>query len=204
MANRSYLYASNFTTGATSPEQRNTTGISEWNYDIPLAYKILLSGNPMATKSSIWIEAGEIAIVGDYSLGVRRLSEFLDKITQPGFLPLKHKALEFLDQNRRTHFVLECGEIFDMGDDELELLNSQLLGEIRNLEPQIAQALQAYSSPIEPPAPVVSQAPSWFAKIFRTQPAAPAVADLADPLERFYELGLGNWSNILYFDLRGV
>ena len=44
MANRSYLYAI---------KGDKTVGISEYNYDIPIAYKVLLSQNTKRVKSKI-------------------------------------------------------------------------------------------------------------------------------------------------------
>ena len=46
MANRSYLYASDVIPAPdVDPDRRRMTVISEWNYDIPVAFKLLLSGN---------------------------------------------------------------------------------------------------------------------------------------------------------------
>jgi hypothetical protein len=41
-------------------------GLSEWNYNIPIVYKILLSGGPKICKSSIWDIDKKIAIAGFY------------------------------------------------------------------------------------------------------------------------------------------
>ncbi len=201
MANRSYLYASNGVKHESgSPEQRNVIGISEWNSDIPLIYKILMSGNPKIIKSSIWVEAGNIAIVGEYSQGVAQLSRFLDKITLPGAQELKNEALEFLSKNHRSHFILECGEIYDMEDDDIEIQNAQLFTEISNLEQQIEQAL----SDLLPPTLELHKERSWLTRLLGSaQPASPSVVS-GDPLDQIYSLGLGNWSNVLYFDLTGV
>jgi hypothetical protein len=74
MANRSYLYATNTVPGIdVIQSKRQIIGISEWNYDVPVVYKLLLSGNPRLCKSSIWDVPDLIAIVGDYSLGLERL-----------------------------------------------------------------------------------------------------------------------------------
>ncbi|MGE8224916.1 MAG: hypothetical protein ACN6RK_03925 [Stenotrophomonas sp.] len=109
MANRSYLYAGNgLGHDGGSPEHRRITGISEWNYDIPLIYKILMSGNPRIVQSSIWVDAGNIAITSNYDLGVARLSQFLDRITLPEALELKQEALAFLAENRREDFCLNA------------------------------------------------------------------------------------------------
>lgn len=46
MANRAYLYAK---------KGSEVTGISEYNYDIPISHKILVSGNIKLVKSKIFI-----------------------------------------------------------------------------------------------------------------------------------------------------
>lgn len=203
MANRSYLYAGNgLGHDGGSPEHRRITGISEWNYDIPLIYKILMSGNPRIVQSSIWVDAGNIAITSNYDLGVARLSQFLDRITLPEALELKQEALAFLAENRREDFLLECGEIYDMGEEELEDQNSQLFNELGFLEPQIEEALGM----LQPTLPVTEQVtqdkPGWLARIFGAKaPPAPPI-EREKPAEKLYPLGLGNWSTVLYFDLR--
>lgn len=137
-------------------------GISEWNYDIPVSYKLLASGNPRACSSSIWKTEEQIAIVSDYELGVRRLIDFLDQLPARIIQPLRDEALEFLSSplNRRRFFVLECGEIFEMEGDNIVEQNGMLLQTIQKLQPQLSNS--------------------------------------NDPAK---SLGLGNWSNTLYFDL---
>jgi hypothetical protein len=178
MANRSYLYSSNF---APSPEvneaDRRITGISSWRYDIPIVFKILLSGNPRKCLSSIWEGPEEIAIVGDYDQGLDRLLRFLDRITLPEVIPLKEEARQFLtdEANKNRYFILECGEIFELYDEPLTELNDSLLAEIRNIEPLLESAL---------------------AELLPSQASA-----RKDPTDSLHSLGLGYWSSILYFDL---
>ncbi len=52
MANRAYLYSTSFLPGAET-EFRRIVGLSEWSYDIPLAFKLLLTGNPHRCTSLI-------------------------------------------------------------------------------------------------------------------------------------------------------
>ncbi|BBO59597.1 hypothetical protein [Mycoavidus sp. B2-EB] len=198
MANRSYLYSTNVVPGPdVKKETRTFTGISEWNYDIPIIYKLLLSGNPRPCKSSIWDMPDDIALIGDYALGVERLKEFLNKITLPTARPLVEETLQFLASKHsiNKYFVLECGEIFDMDDEPIQEQNAQLLDEIRNLDVEVERALASLEpQPVEKPKPV-----GWLAKLFGVK-SPPAVESHDDPLQPVYNLGLGNWSNILYFD----
>jgi hypothetical protein len=197
MANRSYLYSSNF---APSPEvneaDRRITGISEWNYDIPIAFKILLSGNPRKCLSSIWEVSEEIAIVGDYDHGLDRLLRFLDRITLPEVIPLKEEARQFLTDkaNKNRYFILECGEIFELHDEPHTEQSDSLLAEIRNIEPLIESAL----ADLLPSQASAAKASDFFSRRQGRKPPAPERKGSADAL---YSLGLGNWSSILYFDL---
>jgi hypothetical protein len=161
MANRSYLYASDLVPARDIEKaKRRIVGISEWNYDIPVAYKLLASGAPEACISSIWKFDGKIAIVSDYEAGVRRLFEYLDRIPKSLIGSHRDEAHVFLSapENKRRHFVLECGEIFQMQGSDLVQQNQQLLDEIEGFDPPVPR----YDEEIE-------------------------------------RLGLGNWSNILYF-----
>ncbi|MBN9421332.1 MAG: hypothetical protein BGO63_19145 [Candidatus Accumulibacter sp. 66-26] len=197
MANRSYLYSTNVIPGPNAKANgRKLIGISEWNYDIPIIFKLLLSGNPKTCLSSIWNNPEEIALIGDYSSGVKNLEGFLSQIDLPEAQDLIAEAIEFLNKpgNQNQYFVLECGEIFDMGDTPLLEQNLVLLEEVKNLQPEVEQALQSLvPPPVVPPKPV-----GFFSKLFGRTPEPPSPAhDLMKPI---YHLGLGNWSNILYFD----
>ena len=91
-------------------------GVSEWNYDIPIAYKLLVTCNPQVCRSSIWKFDEDIAIAGEYEGGVHRLMSFLDQLPRSLIQPLQDEARESLmsPENRRRFFILECGEIFEM------------------------------------------------------------------------------------------
>lgn len=197
MANRSYLYSTNVIPGPdVKPEERKLIGISEFNYDIPIVFKLLLSGNPRACRSSIWEMPEEIAIVGDYGLGLERLTKFLKRIEIIEAQPLIREAVEFLNraENQNPYFVLECGEIFDMTGQPLLEQNQALLGQLNDLEAEMEKAMGSLKTvPVAPPKPV-----GFFSRMFKAKPLLPVRTP--DPMDPFYELGLGNWSNILYFD----
>jgi len=183
MANRSYLYASNeVPTADRTPAERDMIGIAEWNYDIPIAFKLLLSGNPQPCNSSIWKCPEQIAIAGDYEAGFERLSDFLNRISNVDARPLASEADAFLrsEKNRRRFFVLECGEIFEMHDQPLLEQNEALIHSILNLEAEEKTTRE---------------------KVSVSMPAGPSSRHgkrVVRPIDR---LGLGNWSNTLYFDL---
>lgn len=197
MANRSYLYSTNIIPGPSAKANGGKLiGISEWNYDIPIVFKLLLSGNPKTCPSSIWDNPEEIALIGDYASGVKNLEGFLSQIELPAAQDLIAEAIEFLNkpENQNQYFVLECGEIFDMGETPLLEQNLALLEQVNNLQHEVEQALQSLlPPPVVPPKPV-----GFFSKLFGrvSEPPSPA-HDLMKPI---YGLGLGNWSNISYFD----
>ncbi|MCW5233079.1 DUF7822 domain-containing protein [Verminephrobacter eiseniae] len=193
MANRSYLYASNVVPGPDVKAQAHTVaGISEWNYDIPIVYKLLLSGNPRPCRSFIWNTPHDIALVGGYAPGVERLTAFLNRIDLPAARPLIEETLGFLADagNIKQYFILECGEIFEMGDDPMQVQNARLLEEIKNLDAAVEQVLGSLR-------PAKPSPWSVIARLFGAKP--PPTAE--DPLQVVRDLGLGNWSNVLYHEL---
>ena len=183
---------------------RKLVGISEYRYDIPIVFKLLLSGSPRTCPSSIWDCDDDIALLGDYGAGLSRLEAFLAQIKTPAAQPLMEEALEFLrkPENQNPYFVLECGEIFEMSDPEPGSQNLQLLHSIQNLQPEIDAALQSLHSPAPAPTPAPPPKPAGFlARMFGLAPPPPTPARPApDPLQAFHQLGLGHWSNYLYFD----
>lgn len=134
MANRSYLYAMDSLPEPGQPTP-SAPGISEWNWDIPLVHKVLLSGQPQLHTSMIWDGAGVYAVAGDYAEGIANLEAFLslvphDEVTEPAA-----QALEWLRDpaNAKQHFWLEAGEIFVMDEDrELKDQAEALLTEIQS------------------------------------------------------------------------
>jgi hypothetical protein len=198
VANRSYLYSSNdLPESAEWQSKRVLHGISEQNYAIPLAFKILLSGNPTAVRSSIWETPEKIALSGDYQTGLHNLETVLSRIQDPNAASLIEESLQFLrdPRNVRQHFLLECGEIFDLTEGSIEEKNLALLSEIE----EIGTSLQS----IELPAALALADPparrGFFSRIFGSSTPEKAKKPI-DPLMPYYTLGLGNWSNILYFD----
>jgi hypothetical protein len=167
-------------------------GISEWPYDIPLVFKILVSGNSRACQSALW-SPEPVAIAGDYDQGVARLFEFLDRIDEPDLAPLREEAHAFLtaEENKSRYFLLECGEIFEMGDAPIDMQNNRLLAEIQKLESEMESALAKLSSNCRiKPRPV-----SFLARMLGVKPTV-----AKSPTELICELGLGFWDNVLFYD----
>lgn len=186
MAHRSYLYSTdNLPESMEWNIKKTLHGISEYRYDIPLVFKLLLSGKPGACRSSIWETPEKIAISGDYALGLANLRRYLDRISDPAICPLVEEAHQFLNSpvHARRHFILECGEIFELTEGSLTDKNNALLSEIRDISENVD------SVPIPT---AISTKRGLLSKLLKLK--AP------DPLSPYHELGLGFWSEILYFD----
>jgi len=202
MANRSYLYSTNIIPEANQNDSsRVLTGISEYNYDIPIVFKVLLSGNTQACLSVIWDNPEKIALIGDYASGVQNLEAFLAGITLPAAQAPITEALEFLKipENQNQYFILECGEIFAMSETPIEAQNLALLNQVQNLQPEIEAAYQS----LLPPAKVMNEQPKpigLLAKLFGRRPTLPKALSANESDQAIFSLGLGLWSNILYFD----
>lgn len=76
MANRAYLYAI---------KGKNTIGISEYNYDIPITYKILLGQKTKRVKSKIFRSLFKTALRSDFKKGLDQLYVFLDDLQKKGY-----------------------------------------------------------------------------------------------------------------------
>jgi hypothetical protein len=196
MANRSYIYSTDHVPGAEPIGTRHELkGISEWNYDIPLVFKLLVSGNVTVSKSAIWPDAGAVALVGEYDEGVARLKAFLERIPLAEVQPLVQQAIAFVDAptNRRRHFLLEPGEILEMGDEPLVEQNRRLCDSIRNIDAEVDRAL-AQLTVATPAAPALQ---GLLARVFGRKPQMPE--PVVDTLAGARSFGLGNWSNVLYY-----
>jgi hypothetical protein len=196
MANRSYLYATNFlpSPGDDRGHQRRIVGISEWKTDIPIVFKMLLSGNPKKCRSLIWNVPEEIALVADYEHGTASLFRFLDRIPRPEIVPLREEASRFLtaENNKSPYFLLECAEIFEMEDEPLTLQNDRLLAEIQNVDAAAESILASLSLTHQG-----DRKRGFLTRIFGHKAPAPEKKDRGQLVGA---LGLGNWSNFLYYD----
>lgn len=131
MANRCLLYASD-TIPTKDDNDPQLISIGEWNYDVPLCFKLLLTGNPQACYSSIWESDKPIAVAGDYASGLAMLESFLALIDIPELQPAIRECLDFLrDPSRqRRYFILEAGDVYYMSEEEPALQNTALIDSI--------------------------------------------------------------------------
>lgn len=190
MTNRTYLYTTSFDPQADPGAARTQrlAGVSEWSYAIPLVPRILVSVDPRARQSIIWDDTPDlIAVTARCGPGIARLDAFLGRIHHPGLGTMAEDALRFLRAHTGPddHFVLECGEIFAMGDEPFADQGAALLAGLADIDAEMEAAL-AGLAPAEP---------NFWQRLF-----TPSRESIEEPLR---ELGLGYWSDALYFELDG-
>lgn len=134
MANRAYLYAK---------KGNKVTGISEYNYDIPISHKILVSQNVKTVRSKIFRSPFKIAIQGDFKKGIEKLYTFLEELKSKEYFGenVLNEYIEetkaFLEENNDyEHFHLECGELFGYN---MYFKNRKLFKEIWNIDKVIEE-----------------------------------------------------------------
>lgn len=216
MANRSYLYSIGFD---FCRQERScfdkVLSIAEWNYNIPIAFKILLSASPRKCPSLIWNHEHSIALVGDYEQGKERLYDFLYDLAKQDLYD--HKYLQdcikltedFLEREdrRQQYFLMECGEIFDMLSIPLEDQNEALWQQISNIDDEIKKF---YSDISEINKKILDKEEELdsaknknvLLRIFTGKENIPALESELRNLNRdkYSALGIDNWSEVLYFD----
>ncbi|MEU3605384.1 hypothetical protein AB0E83_07965 [Streptomyces sp. NPDC035033] len=120
MANRSYLYsADSMPTEAENPQRIRC--ISEHNWDIPLAHKLLVGRGTTIVPSMIWNPP--IGIAADYAEGAALLRDLLRVVGEgladdAEFADCVTRTTAHLEKQRAKYFVLETGEIVSMTDDD--------------------------------------------------------------------------------------
>lgn len=196
MSNRAYLYSTNLEPGADS-DARRVVGICEWSYDLPIAFKLLLSGNPRKCRSLIWDDPEAVALIGDYDAGVAALTRFLARVPHPAVPGLAEEAREFLDAegNRSRYFFLEPLEIFWLGDAEPAAAADHLAAELADLGPHMERAIAEIKARMHEE----THPPGFLARLLGAR--TPVRRENSNDL--VYALGLGGWSNTLFYDLTG-
>ncbi|NGO74427.1 hypothetical protein G6045_01830 [Streptomyces sp. YC504] len=120
MANRSYLYAADSMPNEAELPQRIRC-ISEHNWDIPLAHKLMAGRGTTIVPSMIWNPP--IGIAADYAGGASLLRDLLHTVGEglgddAEFADCVARTTAHLDKQEAKYFVLETGEIVSMtGDD---------------------------------------------------------------------------------------
>ncbi|TCI93628.1 DUF7822 domain-containing protein [Tenacibaculum sp. M341] len=217
MANRSYLYAIDFDrTKGERKENEKILGLSEYPYSIPLSYKILVSQDSKISNSINWDYEYPIAIQGDFEKGKQRLFDFLNKLQSENLFDKKElekqidETKDFLNNHQLQNIILECGEIYEMNDEELEDQNKELFEkDILNIESQMNEYLNGFRSmnktieTLNNEISGLSKSKGFLSRIFSSDNSE-KVQELEKKIknieqEKWNMLGVNYWSDILYY-----
>jgi hypothetical protein len=189
MSNRAYLYSVNsIPTSDSVPDV--IKGLSEYEYDIPIVYKILLGNEPEVCRSVIWRNE-KAGLVADFRKGLNDLLLFLElfkkeEMDDPEmFEELYEETLKFLKNPKHTekYVLLEVSEIFDMEEEPLDVLFKDLIFDIKFVANEAKSLVKLSANPKNP-------------NVFFTS----KLGEFHDLKKDWDEtLGIDCWSNILYY-----
>lgn len=155
MANRSYLYAADSMPNEAGIPQRIRC-ISEHNWDIPLAHKLLAGRGTTVVPSLIWNPL--VGIAADYAGGAALLRDLLAAVGKgleddADFAECVARTTAHLEKQQAKYFVLETGEIVSMSGDDPAASVRQLAS--ADLPEAVAQAEAA----------IAGQNDEWLASV---------------------------------------
>jgi hypothetical protein len=148
MANRSYLFAVDHVPERSEDRPGRIAGLSEWPYDIPLAYQLLVSDNTRICASLGFSgtedadEAGQpqhvYAIAGDWAGGLTRLLRFLDLLAHSDagrahetFSTTVAETKAFLTRHAAPFAFLETAEIDCMSEADFRVAIERNVASVR-------------------------------------------------------------------------
>ncbi|WP_424002123.1 hypothetical protein [Maribacter sp. IgM3_T14_3] len=217
MANRSYLYNLDFNRldRPKTPED-SVLSVSEYAYEIPLSYKVLLSNDTLNSKSILWGYEHPITISGNANKGKDSLFQFLDRLQtlnlfEPEYLNSEiEKTKQFFSDNKfeLNYFFLEGGELYEMGNEPFEEQNLEVFNEVTQIETTIENFIKKVTSINKEIENLASQRDrmtkkSWFKKsvpvLSEKEKVEIEKAIRNKQIEKRVLLGIDNWSTILYF-----
>ncbi|WP_445365696.1 hypothetical protein ACJJJB_02700 [Microbulbifer sp. ANSA001] len=214
MANRSYLYSLSNQPKSYSDRPDTISGLSEWPYNIPFTYRVLMSGNPKLCASLVSDgfdndspdnKTQLYAISSDFETGFARLKKFIEVLRVIGKEidglqeSMLNETLEFLEEHKDSYLLLETIELDCMDESEEAVLRGYVEGEISACR-EAGSAIDALPEDPEVAAGIVINAAK------NKSEAAPSAFyglqfnDKFDDIESEPPLGL-YWSDILYYEL---
>lgn len=152
MANRSYLFLRNKLTHQVS-------SIGEFNYNLPLAFCALCSDRLQIAKSALFIDEQTnenlpLAIRAEFQGGWQNLLKTLKVFQSQGFMQdadyqaLYNASIDFfspyLEHPENYETWLECGELFMMDEEELEIQCADLCSSLQNYDELLKDDLQDF------------------------------------------------------------
>ncbi|WP_299939803.1 hypothetical protein [uncultured Microbulbifer sp.] len=145
LANRSYLYSLSNQPISYTDRPESISGLSEWPYNVPLSYRILLSGNPKLCASLVsdGFESDSpddktqlYAISGDFEAGFIRFKKFIEVVRllaaekSAPLLSMLDETVDFLQQHQDRYLLLETIELDCMEEEEEAALRACVEAEV--------------------------------------------------------------------------
>ncbi|MFE7463040.1 hypothetical protein ACFU6R_02905 [Streptomyces sp. NPDC057499] len=145
MANRSYLYSADTPPTADALPDRIRC-VSEHNWSIPLAHRLLVGRGTSIVPSMIWNP--RIGIAADFDGGAELLLGLLRVVGRgleddAAFAECVARTTAHLDKQRDRLFVLETGEMLSLHDEDPEAAVESLAA--RDIPEAVARAEAAIS-----------------------------------------------------------
>lgn len=214
MANRSYLYALSNRPTSYADRPETIGGVSEWAYDVPFAYRVLLSGDPQPCASLVsdGLEDDRpdhktrlYAVSADFEAGFARfqkLARTLKPIAGSALAAALDESIAFLEPHRDRYLLLETIELDLMSQSGEKALRECVDREIERCR-KVGAAMDALSDdPTEAGRELLAAA--------ERERSAPLDALFGLTLDGFDDvrgkrtrcpLGVSYWSEVLYFGL---
>ncbi|MFI6870713.1 hypothetical protein [Nocardia sp. NPDC050406] len=133
MANRSYLYSVDSLPSAENLP-KPIKCVSEHNWAIPLAHRLLVGYETQVVPSMIWNP--RIGVVGDYVRGGKLLISLMTEVgkaefpERDEFLACMRATLVHLSKQKAAYFLLETGEIHSLTEEDVEAAVEGMVGDI--------------------------------------------------------------------------
>ena len=213
MANRSYLYSLTNQPKSYYDRPESINDLSEWAYDVPLAYKILMSGNPQRCASLISdgfedeVEKTPLyAITADFDIGFQRLLKF-KSIVEPliyaeddGMKQSVEEGFDYLTESRLPFLLLETIELELMGTDDKDELRNNVDKDIELIK-LVGEAVDALPADYEQAREILkvaakSKQDNAFSVFYGIE-----LNEKFDYSECIQTMGIGYWCDGLYYSL---
>lgn len=217
MANRAYLFSLGNRPQSYSDRPDTLSGLSEWAYEVPFCFRVLMSGDPELCASFVSDGFDDEpadrktrihAISADFELGFARLQRFFEILralheTAPGLLTQMDEATTFLEEHRDRYLLLETVELDMMSAEGGPALRASVETEIAACR-RVAAAFDALPTDI-------AQASEVLKASTAEQASGPLSAFFGLRFDEYFDhtrdghakhpLGLSEWSEVLYFQL---
>lgn len=213
MANRSYLYSLTNQPESYYDRPDRINELSEWAYDVPLAYKILMSGNPQRCASLIsngFDEEEEktplYAITADFDIGFQRLLKF-KSIVEPliyakddGMKQDIDESFDYLAESRLPYLLLETIELEIMCTNDKDELRENVDKDIEFIK-LVGEAVDALPEESEQAREILKLAATTKQDNIFSVFYGIELNEKFDHADCLQTMGIGYWCDGLYYSL---